>query len=150
MAFGEAQLDYVRRLADHIAHDLAYPEDDSGGNGSSDEERAELGGRPVAVGILGSDVYDKLLVLEALRDRLPRATFFTTDLDARLSHPDLYRRTRNLIVGSAYGLTVGGPEGCCFQGFLSDRNVSRGDARPSCRQERRTSGRRNCAACTSL
>ena len=35
-----------------------------------------------AVGVLGSDVYDKLLVLQALRPLLPNAWFFTTDLDA--------------------------------------------------------------------
>ena len=96
-SFGVSQLDYVRRLADRIANDIA----------GSD--------RPVVIGILGSDVYDKLLILQALRERLPRATFFTTDLDARLTDPDVFVWTRNLIVGSAYGFTVMGLEGAGFR-----------------------------------
>ena len=48
-AAGAARLDYVRRLADVI----------SGGGRDA----------PVAVGVLGSDVYDKLLIFQALRER---------------------------------------------------------------------------------
>ena len=96
-SFGVAQLDYVRRLADRIANDYV----------SSDG--------PVVIGILGSDVYDKLLILQALRERLPRATFFTTDLDARLTDPDVYAWTRNLIIGSSYGFTVDEMEGSGFR-----------------------------------
>ena len=96
-SFGVAQLDYVRRLADRIANDFV------GSDG------------PVVIGILGSDVYDKLLILQALRERLPKATFFTTDLDARLTDPDVYTWTRNLIVGSAYGLTVEDLKGAGFR-----------------------------------
>ena len=133
-AFGEAQLDYVRRLADSIAHDLKRTDlrangalrceetfgasGASGANGSNTElwvnSRKRLPMRAV-VGILGADVYDKLAILEALRDQLPSATFFTTDLDARLSHPDVYPFTRNLIVGSAYGLTVKDLRGAPFR-----------------------------------
>lgn len=109
-AFGAAQLDYVRRLADHIAENLRNPRSDA--NESKD---AKERGQAIVVGVLGSDVYDKLLILEALRNRLPAATFFTTDLDARLSHPDVYRWTRNLIVGSAYGLTVKDLKGAAFR-----------------------------------
>ena len=39
--------------------------------------------------MLGSDVYDKLLILQALRPAFPRAVFFTTDLNARLAYPAL-------------------------------------------------------------
>ena len=96
-SFGVAQLDYVRRLADRIACDF------SGHEG------------PVVIGVLGSDVYDKLLILQALRERLPTATFFTTDLDARLTDPDVYEWTRNLIVGSSYGFTVKELKGAGFR-----------------------------------
>ena len=59
-----------------------------------------------AIGVLGSDVYDKLLVLQSLRKRFPNALFFTTDLDAALSFKTNLSVTRNLIVASAYGLSL--------------------------------------------
>ena len=84
--FGAARLDYVRRLSERLPRD------------GSDEA-------PVAIGVLGNDVYDKLLVLQALRDSHPGVLFFTTDMDARLLDPAVNQWTRNLIVGSAYGLS---------------------------------------------
>lgn len=59
-----------------------------------------------AIGVLGSDVYDKLLILRALRDRFPKAIFFITDLDARLYYHTERPWTRNLIVVSSYGLQL--------------------------------------------
>ena len=81
--------DYLRRLDDHlkrveVEEDLDFK----------------------AIGIIGTDIYDKLLLLKALRPRFPRALFFTTDLDALFFHPSEYRHTRNLIVASAYGLKL--------------------------------------------
>ena len=120
-SFGVAQHDYVRRLADRIGDDLSKPSDreqeDNSCKSVSAEENVigKITGRPVVVGVLGTDVYDKLLILQALRERLPTATFFTTDLDARLTHPDVYAWTRNLIVGSSYGFTVEGLEGAGFR-----------------------------------
>ena len=113
-AFGVAQLDYVRRLADHIAYDLSNPEhhEKESQKGNTDEQDAD---RRVVIGILGTDVYDKLLILQALRQRLPKATFFTTDLDARLTDPEVYAWTRNLIVGSSYGLAADGLKGAWFR-----------------------------------
>ncbi len=87
VAHGPRQLDYVRRLAREVAAWMAQ-------QGVSD----------VAVGVLGSDVYDKLVLLDALRAELPDATYFTTDLDARLAEPDNVRRTQGLLVFSSYGL----------------------------------------------
>ena len=82
--FGPARLDYARRLADLLPGD--------GPNA------------PVAIGVLGNDVYDKLLILQALRERRPGVVFFTTDMDARLLTSAVRPWTWNLIVGSAYGL----------------------------------------------
>jgi len=92
-AEGPSQLDYIPRLADHIA-----------------EENRRLfrsaAGEIRAIGIMGSDVYDKLLVLQALRPRFPDAVFFTTNLDARLWHPSQLKWTRNIIVASSFGLEL--------------------------------------------
>ena len=87
---GPTQLDYVRRQAAALKH--------------------EQGERVRAIGILGSDVYDKLLLLQALRRLFPRAIFFTTDLDARMLHPSQTRWARNLVVASSYGLRLAMPD----------------------------------------
>lgn len=83
-SFGEPQLDYVRRLSERL----------------EDESNTSL----VAIGVFGNDLYDKLLILQALRESHPGVVFFTTDMDARLLMSAVRRRTWNLIVGSAYGL----------------------------------------------
>jgi hypothetical protein len=90
---GSSQLDYVRRLSQKL-HKV--------------EEKKDI--RFKAIGILGSDVYDKLLLLQALRKQFSHALFFTTDLDARLLHPSQNKWARNLIVVSSYGLDVSDPE----------------------------------------
>jgi len=61
-----------------------------------------------AFGILGSDYYDKLVVLQALRKKFEHAQFFTTDMDARLLQPEDFKHVRNLIVGSGFGLRLQG------------------------------------------
>ena len=92
-ADGPSQYDYLRRLAAYLV-DLDRREKQAGRNGVR------------AVGVLGNDVYDKFLVLDALRDRFPKAVFFAADLDARLFGRKAIRSTRNLIVASSYGLTL--------------------------------------------
>jgi hypothetical protein len=82
---GNQQLDYLRRLAEQL----------------KELERKE---GIAAIGIVGSDVYDKLLILQALRPQFPSTVFFTTDLDARLFDRSQIRHTRNLVVSSAFGL----------------------------------------------
>ena len=57
-------------------------------------------------GVISSDVYDKLLVLQALRNALPGAIYFTFDLDARLMEAKNLKWTRQLIVGSGLGLSL--------------------------------------------
>lgn len=102
-AEGPSQLDYIPRLADRIAQE---------------NRRLFMGSVPLiplrdkpveeirAIGVMGTDLYDKLLVLQALRPRFPNAIFFTTDLDARLWHPNQLKWTRNLVVASSFGLEL--------------------------------------------
>jgi hypothetical protein len=59
-----------------------------------------------AVVIIGSDVYDKLLLIQAARAAAPRALIFTTDLDSRFLDPIEYPATRNLVVASGFDLTA--------------------------------------------
>jgi hypothetical protein len=87
---GANQFDYLRRLGDQIA-DLS--------------NSIVKTGSIRAIGIVGSDTYDMLLILQALRSRFPNIIFFTTDLDARMLHIAENSWARNLIVASAYGLS---------------------------------------------
>ncbi|MDP9131979.1 MAG: hypothetical protein M3M98_02450, partial [Nitrospirota bacterium] len=82
---GRSQLDYVRRLAETLKREATEFQ---------------------AIGVLGSDVYDKLMILQALRNDFPHAIFFTTDLDARMLHSGQTQWTRNLIVASHFGLNL--------------------------------------------
>lgn len=93
-AEGDAQIDYARRLANRM----------------KEQARNAPPGQPafVAIGVLGSDIYDKLILMQALRSVFPEALFFTTDLDARYLDPEVYSFTRNLIVAAPFGLA---PEG---------------------------------------
>jgi hypothetical protein len=90
---GQSQQDYLRRLAAHI-----------------DEIKQQLEnenkGAIKAIGVLGSDAYDKLMILKALRPSFPNAVFFTTDLDTRLLHPKEFDVTRNLIVAASFNLQL--------------------------------------------
>jgi hypothetical protein len=92
-AEGRSQFDYLRRLADEIDR--------------LDRDReffAENGVK--AIGLVGSDLYDKLLILQALRSRFKDKIFFTTDLDARYLHADQNDWARNLVVASNFGLSL--------------------------------------------
>jgi hypothetical protein len=86
---GEPQIDYLRRLARRMK-----------------EEDTQYDYPLAAIGIVGNDVYDKLLLLRALRPVFPEAVFFTTDLDVRLLQPGEYSDTRNLVIASHYGLSL--------------------------------------------
>ena len=88
---GSSQLDYLRSLAEQIKR--------------LDNLHADEGGIK-AIGITGSDTYDKLLILQALRKKFPKTLFFTTDLDARLFYPTEIKWTRNLLVASPFGLQL--------------------------------------------
>ena len=88
-AVGEYQLDYLRRLGYSI---------------SQLEDSLENNESIRAIGIIGNDTYDKLLILQALRKHFPEAVFFSTDLDARMLHREENNWARNLIVASGCGL----------------------------------------------
>ncbi|MFV1984743.1 MAG: hypothetical protein ACC657_14455 [Thiohalomonadales bacterium] len=90
---GTGQYDYLRRLAQVIQQ-------------RNKSLRAEGKGKITAIGILGSDVYDKLLILRVLRPQFPNLIFFTTDLDTQFLHPAEFRWTRNLIIASSFGLAL--------------------------------------------
>jgi hypothetical protein len=64
------------------------------------------GSRIAAIGVLGSDVFDKLLVLRALKPLFPRALFFTTDFDYTLTMSSELGWTRNLLIASSFGPTL--------------------------------------------
>ena len=82
---GQAQEDYVHRLVDRIRRD----------------DRADT---VRAIGLIGYDIHDKLILAQALRDIFPDRILFTTDMDARLVHPTTTRWTRNMIVASSLPL----------------------------------------------
>ena len=82
---GTSQVDYVRALVDRIHEE---------GEGAR------------AIGIFGTDPYDSLLIIKALRPAFPHAIFFTVDLDARHLHPSEYKWTRNMVIASPFGLQL--------------------------------------------
>lgn len=65
-----------------------------------------LGKRVVAVGVVGSDPYDKLVVLQAIRPVFPEAHYFTTDLDRNMVMRENFPISRNLIVASPFGFSL--------------------------------------------
>ncbi len=94
---GLGQVDYIRRLEKEL---LLLEE-------AWKADNAKKGDRGItAIGVLGSDLYDKLLILDALQKSFPRALFFTTDLDARYLEPRNYESVRNLLVASHFGLQL--------------------------------------------
>jgi hypothetical protein len=90
---GQQQFDYLRRLATKLV-------------ALNKQLQSRNQGSIRAVGVLGSDDYDKLLILQALRTRLPGVLFFTTDLDTRLLHPAEKEWARNLLIASGFGLEL--------------------------------------------
>ena len=89
---GLNQSDYLRRLARQMKEDNAR------------WQRGSSGIR--AIGLLGSDVYDKLMILRALRPQFPDAVFFTNNYDAHLERRDDWDVTHNLVIASPFGSTL--------------------------------------------
>lgn len=99
---GLNQADDLRRLAEMLQNlDIEW--------------RSKGSGELKAIGLLGSDVYDKLELLKALRPLFPEAVFFTNNLEARLAHPNEWKETHNLVVVSALGLSLKGELGEKYQ-----------------------------------
>ncbi len=88
---GQSQYDYLRRISEHL-HKI---DDDLRKQGADK--------RIKAIGILGGDVFDKLLILRALRIEFPEALFFTTDFDEAFTIKSELPFTRNLIISSSFG-----------------------------------------------
>jgi hypothetical protein len=84
-AVGYPRIDYLRRTVDDLKRENSNWK---------------------AIGVLGSDVYDKILLIRVLRYYFPAAILFTTDLDARLLDPAEYPSTHNLLIASHYGLEL--------------------------------------------
>lgn len=99
---GASQYDYIRRLGQRIFLELNELTTRNSQNGT--DERLEV----KAIGVLGSDPYDTLLILQALREHFPRALYFTTDLDARLVYSKEFKWTRNVVTVSHFGLELDG------------------------------------------
>ena len=59
-----------------------------------------------AIGVLGTDIYDKLLVLQELRPMFPDVVFFTFGLDARYTDDENLPWTRQMLIGSSLGLSL--------------------------------------------
>jgi hypothetical protein len=99
-ASGDSQFDYIRRLAEQIEKlDLEI-------GGSSNSALYNNVHTIKAIGILGSDVYDKLLISEALHNKFPDAVFFTNGMDARFLEPAHNEWARNMVMASSFGLQL--------------------------------------------
>src|SRR6266404_5231106 len=110
-AIGQGQLDYLRRLttADAPSRDdpaCAGVVSIFAGRAPREVNDHRCGRGIEAIGVVGSDIYDKLLVLQALRRAFPRYIFFTTDLDARLTDAQNLPWTREMVIGSSLGLSL--------------------------------------------
>jgi len=90
---GLNQSDYLRRLSRQMKEDDSLWEREDG-----------FGIR--AIGLLGSDIYDKLMILRALRPQFPDALFFTNNYDAHFERRDDWEDVHNLVIASPFGSIV--------------------------------------------
>src|SRR5690606_37045609 len=74
---GQSQYDYLVRLVEDIRRKERQIKEAHGPQASFK-----------AIGIMGTDVHDKLLILQALRQYFPEKVFFTTDLQAIYQQPE--------------------------------------------------------------
>jgi hypothetical protein len=100
---GPRQLDYLRRMGAALsaAQGKVPPECKASVSHSSCQPRYIK-----AIGVLGTDIYDKLLVLQQLRPQFPDAIFFTFGLDAGYTDQANLPWARQLLVGSSLGLSL--------------------------------------------
>lgn len=90
---GVDRSDFLRRLAKEL---------------KEQDRRDWRNGRPGlrAIGLLGSDIFDKLMILRALRPEFPDAVFFTNNYDAHFERKEDWSDVGNLVVASPFGGTV--------------------------------------------
>jgi hypothetical protein len=93
---GSNQSDFLRRLAKTLRQ-------------QEQQWRNQGEGGIQAIGVLGSDIYDKLMVLRALRPAFPNAAFFTNNYDAHFERPDDWDDVHNLIVASPFSGSLDPP-----------------------------------------
>jgi hypothetical protein len=93
---GDNHSDYLRRLAVSIRQ-------------KDKQLRATKGSGFKAIGVLGSDLYDKLMVIKALRTELPDHLFFTNNIDAQMVQTRDLPSMRNVVIVSPYGLELSLP-----------------------------------------
>jgi hypothetical protein len=91
---GVNQSDFLRRLARTLK--------------TKDVILQRRGGGIRAIGLLGSDIYDKLMILRALRPEFPDAIFFTNNFDAHFERRADWRDLHNLVIVSPFGSTLPG------------------------------------------
>ena len=84
---GTGQTDYVRALVARIHEE---------GEGAR------------AIGILGTDPYDALLIIKALRPAFPHAIFSRSIWMRAILHPSEYKSTRNMVIAAPFGLQLEG------------------------------------------
>ena len=87
---GLDQSDFLRRLARQLK------EEDT-----RSWRKGEGGIR--AIGLLGSDIFDKLMILRALRPAFEHVIFFTNNFDAHFERRNDWADVRNLVVASPFG-----------------------------------------------
>jgi uncharacterized membrane protein YidH (DUF202 family) len=101
---GPRQLDYLRRMGVTLRAMQGAP---LGGCNPAGTHDPGCPRRYIkAIGVLGTDIYDKLLVLQELRPMFPDVVFFTFGLDARYTDDANLPWTRQLLVGSTLGLSL--------------------------------------------
>jgi hypothetical protein len=103
-AEGEHQVDYIARLG--MVFEKRLNERDNPRSPAAAKPFKSVPPRLRAIGLLGSNVYDDLLLLQILRPRFPDAIFFTDKLDSRFLDPASTKYTRNLVVASSYGFEL--------------------------------------------
>jgi hypothetical protein len=99
---GPRQLDYLRRMGAALLAMQGAPDAACQSSGARDCKPRYI----KAIGVLGTDIYDKLLVLQELRPVFPDVVFFTFGLDSRYTDGENLPWTRQLLVGSTVGLSL--------------------------------------------
>jgi hypothetical protein len=124
-AQGSSQFDYLLRIASRVREQNDRLNEAKSRESSSPFNLKGTGRSIRAVVVLGSDVFDKLAILHALRERLPQAIFATTDLDAGFLENDQLKWTRNLVLASGHDLRLHRREVLCARGDGCDGSKGR-------------------------